>query len=79
MKLVKRYSNVGDLVVFELEYIDHFCLKWFSLFSTKDLKGRGQLRVQEGHCPANKIPSLLHKPNGKVQDSGNNANVFLLL
>ena len=58
---------------FELQYVDHFCLKLFSRISTEGLRGRGQLRVQERHCPANKIVSLLHKYNGKEQDSGNNA------
>ena len=53
--------------------MDHFCLKSFSFFSTEGLRGRGQLRVQERHCPANKIASLLHKHNDKEQDSGNNA------
>ena len=71
--MVKRYSNVSDLVLFELQNVDHFCLKSFSLFSTEGLSGREQLRVQERHSPANKIASLLHKHNGKKQDSGNNA------
>ena len=56
-----------------LSYVDHFCLKSFSLFSAEGLRGRGQLRVQERHCPANKIASLLHEHKGKKQDSGNNA------
>ena len=58
--LVKRYSNVSDLVFFDLQYIHKFCLKSFSLFSTEGLRGRGQLHVQERHCRANKIASLLH-------------------
>ena len=48
-------------------------MKSFSLFSTEGLRGQGQLRVQERHCPASKIASLLHKHNGKKQVSGNNA------
>ena len=70
-KLVKRYSNVSNLVFF-LSYVNHFCLKSFSLFSAEGTRGRGQLRVQEWHCPSNKIASLIHKHNGKEQDSGNN-------
>ena len=42
-------------------------------FSAEGQRDRGQLRVQERHCPANKIASLLHKHNGKEQDSGNSA------
>ena len=57
---------------FELQYVDHFCLKSFRLFSTEGLRGREQLRVQERHCPGNKIAALLYKHNGKQQDSGNN-------
>ena len=53
-ELVKRYSNLSDLVFF-FSYVNHFCLKSFSLFSTEGLRGRGQLRVQERHCHANKI------------------------
>ena len=68
MELVKRYWNSSFL-----SYVDHFCLKSFSLFSTEGLRGRGQLRVQKRHCSANKIALLLHKHNGKEQDSGNNA------
>ena len=30
---------------------NHFCLILFSRFSTEGLRGRGQLRVQERHCP----------------------------
>ena len=30
---------------FELQHVDHFRLKSFSLFSIKGLRGRGQLRV----------------------------------
>ena len=55
MELVKRYSNVSDLVFFELPYVHHFCLKSLSVFSTEGLRGQGQLRVQERHCPTNKI------------------------
>ena len=62
----KRFSSF-------LSYLNHFCLKSFSLFSAEGLRGRGQLRVQERQCPANKIALLLHKHNGKEQDSGNNA------
>ena len=63
MELVKRYSNVSDLVF--LNYVDHFCLKPFSLFSAEGLMGRGQLRVQERHYPAHKTASLLHKHTAK--------------
>ena len=74
MKLVKRYSNVSNLVLFRgTVRTSLFCLKSFGLFSTEGLRGRGQLRVQKRHCPANKIASLLHKHNGKGQDLGNNA------
>ena len=40
---------------FELQCVDHFCLKSFNLFSTEGLRGREQLRVREQFCPANKI------------------------
>ena len=57
-ELVKRYSSVGDLVFF-LSYVNHFCLKLFHLFFAEGLRGRGQLCIQERHCPASKIASLL--------------------
>ena len=71
MELVKRYSNVSDLVLF-LSYVDHFYLKSFSLFSTEGLRGRGQLRVQKRHCSANKIALMLHKhitAKNKIQET----------
>ena len=54
-----------------LSYVNHFCSKSFSLFSAEGLRGRGQLRVQERHCPADQIASLLHKHNGKEQEINN--------
>ena len=36
---------------FQLRYVDHFCMKSFSFFSTEGLRGRGQLHIQEWHCP----------------------------
>ena len=42
------------------------------------LGGRGQLRVQERHCPANKSASLLYKHNGKEQDSGNKVIIAIM-
>ena len=58
VELVKQYSNVSDLVFFfffELQYMDHFCVKSFRLFPAEGLRDQEQLRVQERHCPANKI------------------------
>ena len=34
---------------YELQYVDQFCLKSFSLFSTEGLRDREQLHVQERH------------------------------
>ena len=65
-KLVKRYSNVSDLVFFELR--TSFLLEIVQPFFCGRSEGRGQLRMQERYCPANKTASLLHKHNGKEQD-----------
>ena len=39
VELVKRYSYVRDLVLFELQHVDHFCLKLFKLFSAEGMRG----------------------------------------
>ena len=79
----KRYSNVGDLILFwatgKVGYVDHFCLKMFSLFSTEGLRGRGQLHVQERHCPDNKIAYCFIKHNGKEQDQEATLRYLILL
>ena len=69
MKLVKRYSKVSNLVIFfELEYVHHFCLKSFSFFSTKGLRGRGQLHAQVAEPGGGLAPLLFFKggPNLRV-------------
>ena len=72
MELVKRYLNVSNLVFFFfLSYADHFCLKLFSLFSAEGLRGRGQLRGQERHCPANIFAHCFISITAK-KNSGNN-------
>ena len=79
MKVVKRYSNVSNLVIFcatiFLLEIVHFCLKLLSRFYTEGLRGREQLRVayRSGTALLIKLRHCFNKHNGKEQNSGNNA------
>ena len=58
---------------FEIQYVDQFCLKSFSPFSTEGLRAESSCMYRSGAALLTKLRHCFIKHNGEEQGSGNNA------